>query len=452
MSNETAFSMSLSEVAEIVGGQLHGADCTLHGISTDTRKITGGELFVALKGAQFDGHDFITQAISQGAAGCVSQHVVEGVACVVVKDTLQALGQLAKAWRLRFDIPVFAITGSNGKTTVKEMIASIAQQKQHALVTQGNLNNDIGVPLTLFRMDARHEVAVIEMGANHHGEISYLVNLAQPNICVLTNAGSAHLEGFGSLEGVARAKGEIFENLPDKGFAIINQDDQFAELWKAIAAGHHVLTFGLKNQADVTAEWQITINGSELSVTTPIGEFDVHLKLLGRHNILNALAATAAGIAAGYSLEQIQQGLQQMRPVKGRLQLKRGLNDSRVIDDTYNANPTSLQAALSVLNDFPGRRLMALGDMGELGSDTKALHTDAGNFAKQLGIDSLYAYGDLAACAAQGFGDNAHSYREKSEMINALRDTLAADVTLLVKGSRAMHMEQVVEALTVAEG
>ena len=446
-----SFSMSLAEVASILSAEQAGRDVTVNGISTDTRTITGGELFVALKGPHFDGHDFIDQALEKGAAACLVEHEVAAESYVVTADTHKALGLLARAWRQNFDKPVFAITGSNGKTTVKEMIASIAAQQKPVLATEGNLNNDIGVPLTLFRLNSEHDAAVIEMGANHIGEIEYLVNLAQPDIAVVTNAGSAHLEGFGGIEGVARAKGEIFSGLADDGVAIINADDQFAGYWKELAKARRVLTFGINNNADVMADLAASRTKHELTISSPLGNFGVKLKLLGQHNVMNALAATAAAIAAGYSVEVIVAGLEQLAPVKGRLQLKQGINHSQIIDDTYNANPSSFKAAINVLQDFPGKRFLALGDMAELGSNATELHKDAGIYAKEKGVDSLYSFGQLAATAAKEFGKNGFCYDKHEDMIDALRKELAQDVTLLVKGSRSMRMENVVNALTVAE-
>lgn len=446
------FSMSMDEIAEVLSAKCVGDDIQVKGISTDTRTIKGGELFVALKGPNFDGHNFIKEALGKGAAACLVQTSVDAEHLILTKDTHQALGLLAKAWRQRFKQPVIAITGSNGKTTVKEMIASIVSQQQTVMATHGNLNNDIGVPLTLFRLNENYDVVVIEMGANHSGEIEYLTNIALPDIAVLTNVGAAHLEGFGSLENTAKAKAEIFQGLSKNGFAIINTDDAFSEYFKDVTTEYKVISFGIKNKADVMCEWESGIEGSSLNVSTPVGRCEIKLKLLGRHNVMNALASIAAAIAADISLEQIVKGLEELKPVNGRLQIKRGLNNSRVIDDTYNANPTSLHAALNVLHDFSGKRFLALGDMGELGNHAADLHIDAGIYAKQSGVDSLFSYGELAEKAAKEFGDNGFCYDKHEDMIDALRDELTQDVTLLVKGSRSMHMENVVNALTMVEG
>ncbi len=461
MNTLNSFSMSLDDIAEIflvehLAAKRIGENVVVEGISTDTRTIKGGELFLALKGPNFDGHNFINAAIEKGAVACLVQEHVDADNIVLTADTHKALGLLAKAWRQKFHKPVFSITGSNGKTTVKEMIASIISQSQSVMATDGNLNNDIGVPLTLFRLNESYDAAVIEMGANHPGEIKYLTNITLPDIAIVTNVGSAHLEGFGSIENTAKAKSEIFQGLSKAGTAIINADDAFFELFKETAAPYNVISFGLnntdENKADVTCQWQSDSEGSNLKVTTPKGDCKIKLKLLGSHNVTNALAAIAASIAAGISLQQIVSGLEKLKPVNGRLQIKAGLNDSCIIDDTYNANPTSLYAALNVLHEFSGKRFLALGDMGELGGNEDELHVDAGTYAKERGVDSLYSLGKLAAKAAKEFGGNGFCYDKHEDMINALRNELAQDVTLLVKGSRSMHMENIVNALTMVEG
>jgi len=449
MDRLNSFSMSLDEIAEILSAKHVGENINVTGLSTDTRTIKGGELFVALKGPNFDGHDFIQTALEKGAVACLVQNEINTNA-VITKDTHQALGLLAKAWREQFKKTVIAITGSNGKTTVKEMIASIISQNQSVMATHGNLNNDIGVPLTLFRLNNDYDAAVIEMGANHLGEISYLTNIALPDIAVITNIGSAHLEGFGSIENTAKAKSEIFLGLSESGTAIINADDRFFDEFKKVTKKYKVISFGMSN-ADVTCTSESTAIGSLLRVSTPKGVCSIELKLLGAHNVMNALAAIAASIAAGIPLEQIVKGLEILKPVNGRLQIKQGLNNSIVIDDTYNANPTSLNAALNVLRDFSGKHFLALGDMGELGKNADSLHIDAGHYAKASGVDSLYSIGKLAEKAAEEFGSNGYCYDKHEDMIDAIRNELSSDVTLLVKGSRSMHMENVVNALT-AEG
>jgi len=446
--NGNSLHWNLVAVANAAHGRLHGQAGTVTGISTDTRHIGPGQIFVALVGDRFDGHAFVAQACEQGAAAVVVSKPVEcGCSQIVVDDTRIALGHIAQAWRKQFAIPLIAITGSNGKTTVKEMLSAIMSVRHTTLSTQGNLNNDIGVPLTLLRLRGTHSCAVIEMGANHAKEIDYLTHLALPTVALVNNAAAAHLAGFGSLEGVAHAKGEIYAGLTDDGIAIINADDRFAPLWQEFCAGKNVLQFGLENDADVTADWQAVDAGSEVDLHTPQGDIHISLGLPGRHNVMNALAASTAALAAGMSLSEIRDGLQSMQSVAGRLQIKPGRAGSRIIDDTYNANPASLRVALDVLHHFDGRHYLALGDMGELGQDAERLHRKAGQEAKASGVDRLYTVGELARFAANAFGNDAFSYDDQPSMISALTDELSTDVTLLVKGSRLAHMENVVQAL-----
>jgi len=315
------------------------------------------------------------------------------------------------------------------------------------LATRGNLNNDIGVPLTLLGLDSNHTSAVVEMGANHAGEIAYLTALAEPNVAVITNAAAAHLEGFGSLEGVANAKGELFQGLKDDGTAIINVDDQFASLWRELAKDKKVRSFGLQNQADISAQWKAGDRGSQIHVSTPAGNVKLQLALLGQHNVMNALAAIAAAQAAGVKLTTIKAGLEAMQPVAGRLQLKAGIHGSRIIDDTYNANPASLAAAIEVLAGFTGKHILVLGDMGELGDEAKELHAEAGRFARAHGVDRLVTVGPMAAAAAVAFGKGAQKCDVHEDACNALKVDVGADVTVLVKGSRLSRMERVVQRL-----
>jgi UDP-N-acetylmuramoyl-tripeptide--D-alanyl-D-alanine ligase len=447
MSNAT-FNWPLSQIARVMDGELIGDDAVVRGVSTDSRSIARGQLFIALVGPNFNGHDFIAHAEQRGAVGVVvSEETKTSLNRIVVNDTKLALGQLANAWRGQFDIPLIAVTGSNGKTTVKEMMASILGTTKTTLATQGNLNNDIGMPLTLLRLTNVHQAAVIEMGANHPGEIDYLSKLAKPNVAVITNAGPAHLEGFGSIEGVARAKGEIYAGLDSAGTAIINADDHYADYWRSLCQHLKVMTFGLSADADVSAKYQTSITHTELDMATPAGHIQVRLPLLGIHNVMNALAATAACLAAGVANLAIKQGLEKLQNVAGRLQLKKGKAGSRIIDDTYNANPASLRAALEVLHDLPGRHYLAIGDMGELGSDAEQLHRDAGKQARDTGVSRVYAIGKYAKYIAQSFGKDGQEYLDHLTMASAINDSLSSDVTLLVKGSRLMQMEKVVNAL-----
>jgi UDP-N-acetylmuramoyl-tripeptide--D-alanyl-D-alanine ligase len=447
--SDNGFHWNLRAIADAALGELHGQDLSVTGITTDTRHIGSGQVFVALVGERFDGHDFVEQACQQGAvAVVVSKPVACTCAQIRVDDTRLALGRIAQAWRKQFAIPLIAVTGSNGKTTVKEMLSAIMSLRHTTLFTQGNLNNEIGVPLTLLRLRAKHSCAVIEMGANHANEIAYLTKLAMPTVAIVNNAGAAHLEGFGSLQGVAQAKGEIYSGLNDSGIAVINMDDRFASLWQDLCVGKKVLRFGMDNAAEVMAHWQNNDSGSQIDLHTPQGDTQIKLALPGRHNVMNALAASAGALAAGASLSDIREGLQSMHSVAGRLQIKAGKSGSRIIDDTYNANPASLKVALDVLKNFAGRHYLALGDMGELGENTEQLHREAGQVARDSGVDRLYTVGKLARFAASSFGREAQSYDDQPSMISALSDDLNMEVTLLVKGSRLAHMENVVQALT----
>ena len=441
------FQMRLHEAADALGAHWAGEDVMLQGVGTDTRTLQTGQLFVALHGPNFDGHDYLAEAKAKGAAACMVEKPVANCSALIVGDTRLALGQLARVWRHHFAMPLVAVTGSNGKTTVKEMLASIFARLGEVLATRGNLNNDIGVPLTLLGLDSRHTSAVVELGANHAGEIAYLTALAEPNVAVITNAASAHLEGFGTLNGVANAKGEIFQGLKEDGTAIINADDEFASLWRGLAKDKKVLSFGLQNPADIAAQWQVGDRGSQIHVSTPEGKVKLELALLGEHNVMNALAAIAAAQAAGVKLTAIKAGLEAMQPVAGRLQLKAGIHGSRIIDDTYNANPASLAAAIEVLAGFTGKHILVLGDMGELGDEARELHAQAGRFARAHGVDRLYTVGPMAAAAAESFGKEAQQCDSHEAASNVLQQELTDDVTVLVKGSRLSRMERVVQRL-----
>ena len=445
-----ACSMTLMQAADAIGAELVTNELSFNGVSTDTRSIEGGELFVALHGENFDAHNYIDEAASQGAvAAIVSRNVETSIPLLLVQDTRIALGRLASRWASNFAIPFAAITGSNGKTTVKEMLSSILSVQGNPLVTQGNLNNDIGVPLTLFRLEREHTHAVIEMGANHPGEIAWLAEIAQPDVAVINNAMSAHLEGFGDIEGVARAKGELFEALSEESFAIINADDDYAGYWQSITSHCQSLTFGFSPQANISARLieDKGEQGTVFTLVTPQGEIDVQLALPGRHNVMNALAAASAAIALYTSLTAIQQGLQSMQSVGGRMQSKQGIADSRIINDTYNANPSSLKAALDVLASLKGKRILVMGDMAELGDNAEAMHAEAGTQAKAAGCDSLYAIGPQSTAAVKAFGQGAHHFEEHDALVNALQTTLDAETVVLVKGSRAMQMERVANEL-----
>jgi len=455
--------MLLSQAAQALGARLIGEDVRFAAVSSDSRKIQPGDLFIALRGEHFDGYEFAATAMQSGAvAALVNADSYEAhptalgtqFSILLVADTRLALGQLAAYWRRQFDIPLAAITGSNGKTTVKEMLASIlhaaAGSGNAVLSTQGNFNNDIGMPLTLLRLNARHRYAVIEMGMNHPGEIDYLTQIASPDIALITNASGAHLEGLGSVEAVARAKGEIFAGLGAKGTALINADDEHAPLWRTLAGSHPLLEFGLGGQADVTGQWQPLGAGLRLDAHTPSGDFSADLQVPGAHNARNALAATAAAIALNVPLEVIVRGLEEFGGVAGRLQRKAARHGAVLIDDTYNANPASMRAAIEVLAQSAvekpaGKRVFVMGDMGELGDNAAALHAEIGTAARSAGIEKLYALGALSVNAVRAFGCGAEYFERIEDLHKALEDELDADATVLVKGSRFMKMERVVQ-------
>lgn len=441
-------SMRLSEAAALIHARYSGEDVSFSRVSTDTRTLHGGDLFVALSGEHFDGHDYIDQAGHQGAVAVMLSRPGEiSLPALQVEDTRLGLGRLAAVWRRRYHLPVVAITGSNGKTTVKEMVAAILGQQGEVLATRGNLNNEIGLPLTLLQIRERHRYAVVEMGASHAGEIGYLTQLAAPRVAVITNAAPAHLEGFGSVEGVARAKGEIFAGLDEEGIAIINADDAYADYWRECAASRRVVTFGMQQPADVTAQWLATEGLSRLQLQTPQGEVELQLHLPGRHNGMNALAAAAVAVALGIGLDKIRAGLASLQPVAGRMQLLDGLPGMRVIDDTYNANPSSLQAALQSLQSMPGSRWLVLGDMAELGEEAGRLHAEAGRQARAAGVQRLYAFGPNSAKAVEAFGETGYHFTDLESLVAALCAEWRGSGVVLVKGSRSMRMERVVQAL-----
>ncbi len=443
--------MSLAEAAAIVGAAAP-AQGRFGGVSTDTRTLRAGELFVALEGPRFDGHDHLASAAAAGAAGALVRRAHPALPCLEVADPQVALAQLASAWRSRFDLPLVAVTGSSGKTTVKELTAAALAGAGPVLATRGNRNNHIGVPLTLLELRDTHRAAVVEMGMSHAGEIAHLADLARPTVGVISNAGAAHLEGLGSVAAVARAKGELIEHLPADAVAVLNADDAHLSLWRQLAGTRRVCTFGLGAAADVTAHYRLRVDGSEVELLTPAGSAHACLQLLGRHNVRNALAATAAALAAGRPLSEIAAGLGRVRPVPGRLFPLAGRNGVRVIDDSYNAHPSSVQAAIDVLRELPGQRLLVLGDMGELGAEAPALHAQCGAAARAAGIDRLLTLGPLSAAAAAAFGPGAGAFDDRAALLDALAPSLQAGVTVLVKGSRSAGMEQVVQAIAADGG
>jgi UDP-N-acetylmuramoyl-tripeptide--D-alanyl-D-alanine ligase len=443
---------TLSAFAASCGGRLIGGDRAYTGVSTDTRTLAPGELFIALQGPRFDGAAFIAAAHTARAAGAVvSTQEKTPLAQILVTDTQNALTAAAMSWRAAFDGPLVGVAGSNGKTTVKEMIAAILAEAGATLATRGNLNNHIGVPVTLLGIDATHRFAVIEMGANHPGEMAALVRIARPTIGLITNAGAEHLEGFGSLEGVARAEGETVEGLAPDSTAIINADDAFAELWRGLTRAR-VVTFGVEHRADFSAERLRTDFGvsgfaTRFELICPAGRTPIELKLAGRHNVVNALGAAAAAVTAGAKLEHVARGLASMRAVKGRLQFKVSKSGAWIIDDSYNANPSSMRAGIDVLAELAGRRWLAMGDMAELGDYAERSHVEIGDYARERGVERLFATGKLAALAVESFGPGAEWYPDTESLAQALDASVSSDVRLLVKGSRMNRLERVVDAL-----
>lgn len=438
-------------VAAIPGARLVGADVAFGGVSTDSRKVDAGALFVALRGESFDAHDFLDQVAARDVAAVVVSALPEGwtLPAIVVPDTLVALGRIAHAWRTGFDLPVIGVTGSNGKTTVKEMIASIlaaAVGEEARLATQGNLNNEIGVPLTLFRLTASHRAAVVELGMNHPGEIARLAAIAAPTVALVNNAQREHQEFMHTVEAVARENGAVLQALAPNGVAVFPGDDQYTDLWRGLAACD-VITFGLTDTCDVRADYTSNGFGSDLQVSARGAQFAVKLAAAGEHNVRNALAAIACALGAGVKPDAIVRGLEAFAPVGGRLQRKQAAGGATVIDDTYNANPDSMRAAIDVLAAYPAPRILVVGDMGEVGAQGKEFHEEIGAYAHTRGIDTVLATGELARhLAASG----AQHYEQFDELLAALDKKLGSntDATVLVKGSRFMKMERVVLHLT----
>ncbi len=454
--NHKHFDMTLAEIASSIKTDISDNEfnsLSLKGVSIDSRTTSPGDLFVAITGDNFNGHEFINSAISKGALAAVTEKNVQvDIPILTVNDSRQALGDIANQWRKEFKYPVIAITGSNGKTTVKEMMSSIFSQQGNVLSTIGNLNNEIGVPLTLLQLTSEYKHAVIEMGASHIGDIEYLSNMAAPDIAVITNVAEAHIGSFGSVDNIAKTKSEIFAGLSKSGVAILNANDVYFSYWKE-NCGVNIISFGVNNEnADVYAIVDKISPNNSIHIQTPLGEFDVKLNLLGLHNIANALAATAAAIACDIPLYSITKGLEKVSSIAGRLEIKNGVYGCRIIDDTYNANPTSLKAAINVLKGFPGKHFCALGDMGELGKNAVEIHGKSGELLKSAGIDKLFTIGELASESSKKFGKNAINFNEFDSMSTHIKEELDGDSTLLIKGSRYMHMEKLVNKLTSNEG
>ncbi len=439
----------MSRAAAAMQGKLSGDDATFRGVSTDSRAVQPGQLFFALKGPNFDGARFARQAAEKGAAGIVAQSVTKvRLPGIAVDNTRLALGRLGASWRCRMPATVIALTGSNGKTTLKEMVAAGLSQVAATLATRGNLNNDIGMPLMLLSLAREHRYAVLEMGANHAGEIAWLTSLAMPAIVAITNAGPSHLEGFGSIEGVARAKGEILQGAERPKTAVLNADDRYFELWRSMASDLDIVTFGRAKDATVRiAGVKAEAGGSTFRLHIAGEALAVRLPLPGSHNVTNAAAAAAILLAAGLLPEQIRSGLEAVRPIGGRLRSLPGLRGSRLFDDSYNANPASVAAAAEFIAAQDGESWLVLGDMGELGSDAAALHRDVGIAAKDAGVDRLLATGPLTKHTIAGFGSAAEWFPTADDLVVAATADLRPDVNVLVKGSRFMCMERVVAAL-----
>ena len=443
--------VTLSQLAGILGGELKGNDLSLDAVTTDTRKLTPGCLFVALKGERFDAHDFAEQAKEAGAGALlVSRPLAIDLPQVIVKDTRLAFGELAAWVRAQVPARVVALTGSSGKTSVKEMTAAILSQCGNTLYTAGNLNNDIGVPMTLLRLTQDDDYAVIELGANHQGEIAWTVGLTRPEAALVNNLAAAHLEGFGSLAGVANAKGEIFTGLPENGIAIMNADNNDWLNWQSIIGDRKVWRFSPNaTNSDFTAtNVHVTSHGTEFLLQTPGGSIEVLLPLPGRHNIANALAAAALSMAVGATLEAIKTGLANLKAVPGRLFPVQLAENQLLLDDSYNANVGSMTAAVQVLSEMPGYRVLVVGDMAELGAESEACHVQVGEAAKAAGIDCVLSSGKLSKTISDASGVGEH-FADKPALIVRLQALIAEQqiITILVKGSRSAAMEEVVRAL-----
>jgi len=447
----------LSTLAERLGGKRFGVDVEVSMLSTDTRTLKKGDAYLALVGENFNGNKFVNDAFSKGAvAAIISESGLENSQPLIqVKDTHIALGKIASLSRQKSIAKVIALTGSQGKTTVKEMIGAILDCEGETLITQANLNNTIGVPLTLLQINESHKYAVIEMGADCHGEIEFSATITMPDVALLTNASAAHIEGFGSLQGIVQAKGEIIDPTPEGASIILNADDPYVDQWIQRAGNRNVLSFSEGNSsADCYAK---NIEVAEKGVTsfvlhTPQGEERIGLKVLGRHNVINATAAALAAQTIGASLASIKKGLESLDPVRHRLNPIVGLRDCCVVDDTYNASPNSFKAAIDVLISFPEKKVLVVGDMKELGTEAEDSHRQVGAYAADAGVEDLWAVGELSKYTAEGFGPNSKLFDSMQELISACKSAADHDVVFLIKGSRGAHMEEVVVELTAGGG
>lgn len=440
--------LDLATVAEATAGRLCGANVRIGEVSIDSRKASLGALFVALRGEHHDAHDFVEAAKSKGTCAALVERYLEiDLPQVVVADTQIALGQLAGFVRRQRELCVIGITGSNGKTTVKTLLASILARHAPTHFSVGSFNNEIGLPLTLLATPEDARFVILEMGAGKPGDIAYLMRIAQPQIGLVNNIAPAHLERLGSLEGVALAKGALYSDLPEHGIAVINSDDAFADYFVDLAKGRTLIRFGLGNDADITARFSKAKADSEFTLVTPIGEIEVSIPLLGMHNVLNALAASSLALAVEVPLEKIKAGLEAAIAVPGRSSRCPHQSGAILIDDTYNANPASFAAAINTLAACAGERILVVGDMLELGADATRLHEEVGLLAAEKGIDRLYAIGTLSVAAAQGFGSQGRHFDSQQTLITALQEVMRSGVTALVKGSRGSAMDRVVNAL-----
>jgi UDP-N-acetylmuramoyl-tripeptide--D-alanyl-D-alanine ligase len=446
---------TLAQLTTSIDGARMTRDAAFEGVSTDSRSAPSGALFVALRGETFDAHDFLDQVVARNVAAVVVEKLPENfpLPALVVPDTLAALGRIGNAWRSQFDIPVIGVTGSNGKTTVKEMIASILAAAfgiEARLATQGNLNNEIGVPLTVMRLTGAHKAAVVELGMNHPGEIARLAAIAAPTVALVNNAQREHQEFMHTVEAVARENGSVLAALPAQGVAVFPGDDEYTALWRELAGERAVLSFGLTDACDVRAAYTANTFGAELQVSAPQGQFGIRLSAAGEHNVRNALAACACALAAGIPVDAIVRGLEAFAPVSGRLQRKQAVNGATVIDDSYNANPDSVRAAIDVLAQAAAPRILVLGDMGEVGTQGPEFHEEIGAYAASRGIETVLVTGALARHMT---GAGAQHFEQFDDLLAALDKQLGSksDATVLVKGSRFMKMERVVQHLVQSQ-
>ena len=449
--------MDFQSAADCMRGILSGQNAGFSSVASDSRSIGAGDLFFALRGTNFDGHEFVSAAAERGAVAAVvdaqGASAISGssLPLITVEDTRVALGQLAAGWRARFDIPVIAVTGSNGKTTSKEMLTHILKASfgDCVLSTQGNLNNDIGLPLTLLKLRPTHQAAVIEMGMNHPGEIAYLADLTRPTVALVTNAQRAHLAGMGSIESIAREKGSVFQYLKATGSAVFSADEPWGSLWKELSRDRRMIHFSFDREAEVQGIFQARGLCSSLTIRIQgCDDVEVNLAIPGAHNARNALGAAAAAYAAGVTPQNIRTGLCSFQGVKGRLERHTGRNGATVLDDSYNANPDSVRAGIDVLAATVGKKILVLGDMGEIGDMTGQFHDEVGGYAKSQGVDRLFALGDSSLLAAHNFGSGGQHFKKIDELIRTLSEELTPETIVLVKGSRFMRMERVVQAIT----